>query len=133
MENQALNLQKLFKVSAVLIVFLVFFSIPVIIGYRMEEKARDMRIKMDMGQLKNWAEVYRLTNKSYEGFENDPDLARFFEDIEAMGGEVNIFIGENNDSYCAEVFFRKCSYCIDNSGYMTEDNGVCSSETPRCD
>lgn len=133
MESQALNLQKFFKALSVLVVFLVFLSIPIIIGFRLDQQARDMRIKMDMGQLKNWAEVYRLTNKSYEGFENDPDLARFFDDIESMGGEVDIFIGENNDSYCARVFFRKCSYCIDNSGYMTEDSGVCSSETPHCD
>lgn len=133
MESQALNLQKLFKALAVLVVFLVFLSIPIIVGFRLEQQARDMRIKMDMGQLKNWAEVYRLTNKSYEGFENDPDLARFFDDIESMGGEVEIFIGENNDSYCARVFFSNSSFCIDDSGYITEDNGVCSSETSHCD
>lgn len=132
MEAKALNVKRFFRASAALIVFLISFSIPVIIAFNVRERAMDMRIKMDMGQLKNWAEVYRLTNKSYKGFENDPDLYRFFEDIKSMNGEARIFIGKNHDSYCSTVFFKKGSFCIDDSGYTGRDNGICSFENTRC-
>lgn len=133
MESQPLNLKRLFKALAVLIVFLISFSIPVVVAFNLEETAKDMRIKMDMGQLKNWAEVYRLENKSYEGFEKDPDLYRFFEDIGEMDGEVKIFINQNHESYCSRVFFKRGSFCIDNNGYFGEDKGICSSEYTKCD
>ena len=132
MESRVLNCQRFFKALALLIVFLVFFSIPVMVAFNIEEDARNIRIRMDMNQLKNWAEVYRLTNKSYQGFENDPDLSRVFEDIKSMKGEVNIFVSENNDSYCSRVFFRKGSFCIDDSGYTGKDDGNCSSTFAKC-
>ena len=133
MESQALNLKRFFKALAVLIVFLISFSIPVVIAFNLEEQAKEMRIKMDMGQLKNWAEVYNLTNKSYEGFEKDPDLYRFFEDIELMDGEAKIFINQNYESYCSRVFFKRGSFCIDDTGHLGKDEGICSSEHTRCD
>jgi len=132
MESRVLNLQRFFKALALLIVFLVFFSIPVMVALSIEEDARNTRIRMDMNQLKNWAEVYRLTNKSYEGFENDLDLFRVFEDVKSMGGEIKIFVNENDDSYCSRVFFRKGSFCIDDSGYTGKDYGNCSSVFTKC-
>ena len=133
MESRALNLKRFFKALALLIVFLISFSIPVVIAFNLEEQAKNMRIKMDMGQLKNWAEVYHLTNKSYEGFEKDPNLYRFFEDIEAMDGEAEIFINQNYESYCSRVFFKRGSFCIDDAGYFGKDEGICSSGYTKCD
>jgi len=133
MESRVLNFQRFFKALAVLIVFLISFSIPVCISFRVQEQAKNVRIKMDMGQLRNWAEVYRLTNKSYKGLETSPDLYRVFEDIKLMDGDAKVFVGNNYNSYCTRVSFKKGSFCIDDSGYIGKDNGICSSDTTKCD
>ena len=133
MEAEARNIQKIFKAIAALFVFLISFSIPILICRSVEEDARNARIRMDMGQIRNWAEVYELENKTYEGLENDRELKRSFEDIGSMGGAVSVFVGEQHDSYCARVFFRKGSFCVDSSGYAGKDKGNCSSSRARCD
>lgn len=133
MEIEAANIQKIFKALAALFVFLVSFSIPIFFCMKVEGEARNMRIRMDMGQIRNWAEVYKMENKNYKEFGSDPDLDRAFEDIRSMGGDVSIFVGKDDNSYCARVFFDKGSFCVDNSGYMGRDSGKCSSEKTRCD
>lgn len=133
MEVEARNIQKIFKALAALFVFLISFSIPVLICMNVEEDARNARIRMDMGQIRNWAEVYKLNNKTYEGLGDDPDLKRSFEDIGSMGGTVSVFVGEQHGSYCARVFFRKGSFCVDSSGYAGKDKGICSPATANCD
>lgn len=132
MESEALNVKKTFKALAALIVFLISFSIPVLTSLAIQERARSMRIRMDMGQIRNWAEVYKLKNRTYKGLEKDASLKGAFENIESMDGEVVIFIGKKYDSYCAKVVFKKDSFCVDDSGYLGKDKGVCSSESASC-
>lgn len=133
MESEVLNIKRFFKASAVLIVFLISFSIPVVIAFNLEEQAKNTRIKMDMGQLMNWAQVYEVQNKSFKGFEVDPNLSQFFKDIESMNGKVNIFVSQDYKEYCSKVFFKKGSFCIDSFGYSGKDKGVCSIENTKCD
>jgi hypothetical protein len=95
-----------------------------------QEQAKNMRIKMDMGQIRNWAEVYKLENKTYWGFEKDVDLERALADIKAMEGNAEIFVKGN--SYCVKVFFKKGSFCVDSSGYIGKDNGICSDKVVNC-
>lgn len=131
--GKALNAERAFKALAALIVFLISFSIPVFISLYVMEDARDTRIKMDMNSLKNWAQVYRMEEGSYGGFEANPELNVFFEDIKSMNGEAKIFVGEDYESYCVRVIFRKGSLCVDNSGYIGKDKGICSPSVTKCD
>jgi len=133
MEIEAANLQKIFKALAAFFVFLISFSIPVLFCINVEREARNTRIRMDMGQIRNWAEVYELKNKTYEGFENDSELARAMEDIRSMGGEASVFVAEDHGSYCVKVIFKEGSFCIDSRGYIGKDAGRCSSIETRCD
>lgn len=133
METESENIKKIFKALAALFVFLASFSVPVLICRSVEEDARNARIRMDMGQIRNWAEVYELKNKTYEGLGDNPELKRSFNDIGSMGGSVSVFVGEQHDSYCARVFFRKGSFCVDSSGYAGKDRGICSSAMTNCD
>jgi hypothetical protein len=132
METHSSNLQGLLKIIAVLAVFLVFFSIPVLLFWQTQEQAKNIRITMDMKQLKNWSEVYRIENKNYKGFEKNPDLNRFFEDIKSMEGEARIFVSNDYNAYCARVLFKKGSFCVDNLGYSGKDNGICSPGATKC-
>lgn len=132
MTEWLLSNKRFLKGLAVLIVFLISFSIPVIISFVIQEDAKNMRIKLDMGQLRNWAEVYRLENKNYKGFEIDPDIERAIKDIKDMSGSVHIFVGKKYDSYCVKAVFRKGSFCVDDSGYVGKDGGVCSPHVTKC-
>jgi len=124
--------EKFFRRLAVLVVFLVSFSIPILISIIIQEDARNVRIKMDMGQMRDWAEVYSIENNDYKGLGTDPDIERFLGDIKDMKGNVNIFVGKNYNSYCAIVSFKKGSFCVDASGYIGRDRGICSPHVTRC-
>ena len=131
--DKALNSKTLSNAFAVLIVFLVSFSIPVFVCLFVMEDAKNARIKMDVGSLKNWAQVYQMEDGNYKGLETNGKLKMFFEDIKSMDGEAKVFVGKDYKSYCARVIFKKGSLCIDNSGYLGKDKGVCSSSITKCD
>ncbi|MFA5714503.1 MAG: hypothetical protein WC998_02020 [Candidatus Paceibacterota bacterium] len=132
MQSRSLNIGRFFKASAVLVVFTISISIPLGISFSVQESARNVRIMMDMRQIRDWAEVHQLGNKNYKGFEDNSELKRVFKDIEDMGGKAYIFVAGNYNSYCIKVDFKKGSRCIDNSGYIGKDNRVCSSYITRC-
>jgi hypothetical protein len=132
MQIKSLNIGRLFKALAVLVVFTISISIPLGISFSMQESAKNVRIIMGMGQIRNWAEVHRLDNKNYKGFEDNPELKRALKDIEDMGGKAYVFVAGNYNSYCIKVYFKKGSSCVDDSGYIGKDNGVCSSRIARC-
>ncbi len=127
------NIERVFRASAILVVFLISFSIPVGISFAVQEDARNMRIKMDMEQLRNWGEVYHLENKSYRGMENDDNIKKVFADIKEMKGATSIFVGKDHNSYCVKAIFRKGSWCVDNTGHAGKDDGVCSQYVTKCD
>ena len=131
--GKSFNIEKIFNTLAVLVVFLVSFLIPVFVSLFIMEDARNARIKMDMSSLKNWAQVYQMEEGDYRGLEMSRELNVFFEDIKSMKGEVKVFVGQNYESYCTRVIFKKGSLCVDNSGQMGKDKGICSSSVTRCD
>jgi hypothetical protein len=105
------------------------------LSYKTQEKAKEMRVKMDMGQLKNWAVVYEINNGNYLGFEKDSNVTRVFEDIKSMGGVVHIIVSKDSKRYCCQTKFTKKelgTWCVDSSGYVGKDGG-CSINNITCE
>jgi len=129
------KIKKFFKALAVLVVFFSSLSVPLYISYKTQENARQMRVKMDMSQLKNWAEIYEVNNGNYLGLENDSNVLRSFEDIELMGGYTHIVVSSDSIKYCCQTRFAKKAlgtWCVDSSGYMGKDGG-CDINNISCE
>jgi hypothetical protein len=133
--GQSEKIKKFFKALAVLVVFFSSFSVPMYLSYKAQEKAKEVRVKMDMSQLKNWAMVYELENSNYAGFENNSEIKRVFNDIESMNGTAYIFISDDFKKYCYQTNFsnkKLGTWCVDYSGYVGK-KGNCKQNNISCE
>jgi hypothetical protein len=131
MDIKAKNCEMLFKVMAALAVFAVCFFTPILASRIVTKAARNSVILTDMGNLKNWAEIYELKNGTYAGLGEDADIRRMISDIKAQGG--NCVLSENSKDYCARTVFKEIKerdWCIDSAGYSGK--GLCSAGTFNC-
>lgn len=128
------KVKKFFKALAVLVVFLVSLSLPLYFSMRTQGKAKEIVVKMDMDQLKNWAEVYKIQNGSYTGLEDDSEIEKVFENIKSMGGNPRMIINRNSSKYCCQTEFIKKdlgTWCVDYSGYVGKDSN-CNLNNISC-
>jgi len=134
MLEQSQIIKKFFKILAVLIVFVSSLSVPMYLSYKTESDARKMRVRMDMGQLKNWAILYSIEHGDYAGIEDEPEIKRVFTDIKAMGGYAFIFASKDNKKYCCQTNFLNKelgSWCVDHTGSVG-GNGKCDINNVQC-
>ena len=132
--GQVEKIKKLFKVLAVLVVFFSSLSLPIYIAHKTEMRAKEMRVKMDMGQLKNWTTIYLINNNSYKGLDKDSEINRVFNDIEAMGGNVDIWVSKDTRRYCCQANFSNKefeSWCVDYTGNVRNDK-KCDLNNIQC-
>ncbi|MCK9445884.1 hypothetical protein M0Q50_03230 [bacterium] len=132
--GQVEKIKRLFRALAVLVVFISSFSVPVYVSYKTQTMAKEMRVRMDMGQLKNWAIIYKLEHNDYDGFKNDPEITRVFNDIKLMGGEAYIFVSNDAKKYCCQTNFIDKSFgswCVDYTGNVGS-NGKCGKNNIQC-
>jgi hypothetical protein len=118
-----------------LVVFAISLSLPLYVSYKTQQNAKVMRVKMDMNQLRNWAEVYKVENESYTGLGDNKEIKRVFEDIKSMDGTALIFVSDDGTKFCCRTDFsnRKLgNWCVDDSGYIG-DNGKCNTDYFQCD
>ena len=128
------KIRRFFKALAVLAVFAASLSVPIYVSYKTQIRAQEIRIKMDMGQLKNWATVYELEHDDYNGLDRDSEITRVFEDIKSMGGDAHIFISKDAKKYCCQTKFSNKSldsWCVDYTGNIGGD-GKCEEGNVRC-
>jgi fructose-1,6-bisphosphatase len=128
------KIKKFFKALAVLVVFFSSLSVPIFISYKTQMKAQEIRIKMDMGQIKNWATIYQLNNNNYYGLDRDSEINRVFEDIKLMDGDAHLFISKDFRKYCCQTNFldkKLGKWCVDYSGNIGI-NGECDKVNTRC-
>lgn len=129
------KIKKLFIGLAVLIIFCSSLAMPLYLSYKAQEKAKEMRVKMDMSQVSNWAQVYKINNQDYFGFDQDIELQRVFKDIASMDGTANIFISKDSKKYCCQVQFENKNlgtWCVDDSGHAGA-NGQCEKNNIKCE
>lgn len=129
-EGDSEKLKKYLKILALFVVFFACFSIPFYCCYLTQENAKVAVVKMNAGQIRNWAQIYHLNNKSYLGLQDDYEIGRVLSGVREMNGEATIFA--DNDSYCAVLSFKRASFCVDNMGFVGEDDGACSQQSIKC-
>lgn len=125
--------KKIFKVSAVLIVFIVSFSLPIIIINRIHDDAKSLRIKTGINQTRLWAEVHRLQEGNFKELEEREEIKMVIADIKNYDGEMKIFVSSDCKKYCIEsglINKIEDNWCSDDSGFIGK--GFCSKESTRC-
>ncbi len=115
MDYRARNIEMLFRGLAVLVVFGISCSIPLVVSKMVLGAANDAVIRIDMNDLRNWAKVYELNNGNYVGLKDSRDIKRTEDNIKLQGS--NLFLFENATDYCAKSKLRNGFWCIDDSGY----------------
>jgi len=124
--------KKIFKVFAVLIVFIVSFSIPVFIFNDIKNKAESLRIKTEINQAKLWAEVYGLEKGTYKGLEKDEEINKIMLYIKYLGASSEILIKDDDKGYCINGGLKnKENWCVDYTGFVGE--GICLKDSAECD
>ena len=132
--GQVEKIKKLFKVLAVLIVFFTSLSVPIYIAHKTEMRAKEMRVRMDMGQLKNLATIYLINNNSYKGLDKDSEINKVFSDIELMGGNADIWVSKDTKRYCCQASFldeKLGLWCVDYAGNV-RSNEKCDLNNIQC-
>jgi hypothetical protein len=122
--------------AAMLAVFGVSLAIPIIIYGCLREATNNLLIKQNLEVIKNWAAIERFKKGSYEGLESSADIKNNAEEIKKIGGEIEVYVSKDNESYCAKSHFgvieKNKAWCIDSTGYSGKDSKSCSKETTHC-
>ncbi|MDD4074410.1 MAG: prepilin-type N-terminal cleavage/methylation domain-containing protein, partial [Candidatus Pacebacteria bacterium] len=100
-----------------------------------EERAKDSRIKSEMSQIRNIADIYKINNGfSYEELETNQEVSSLLSSITSQGGtaESNISISNDGSQYCIFTNLNSTNdlWCVDNTGYS--GLGGCEEETYTC-
>lgn len=116
------------------VVFLFFFSIPVLTINQIKKVDNENKVKNDFKQIEAWAQIYKIQNGTFEGFENDIEIRMIKIDLIATTGEeMQMFFDDNYNSFCVKARTNKDNvYCIDDSGYMGKDASGCYQGSGRC-
>jgi len=131
-DSRVIIYKKIFKVAAVLIVFIVSFSIPIFIVNNIKDNAKSLMIKTEINQVKLWAEVYGLQNGTYEGMENNQEINKIMLYIKYLGANSEILIKDDNKGYCINGGLKnKENWCVDYTGFVGE--GICLKDSAKCD
>jgi len=129
-------MQEIFSPAKLIIfgvVFLFFFSIPVLTIMQMQKIDNEKKIKYDLRQLESWAEVYKLKNGSLKGFSDDIEIKMLKIDLTAISGNpVEINSDDDFQKYCIKTKKSDKEFCIDDTGYLGEDGSACAQSIGRC-
>jgi hypothetical protein len=123
------------KILASLSVFFIFFFIPVLFFKNMEMKVQNMQVKENLNQLKIWAEVYRLRNKSYKGMENNYEVSTIIKTLNYMGKDCKLVLDYNVYCVKAKKTDEKTKmWCVDSTGYAGQKINNCDYDKQiRCE
>jgi hypothetical protein len=114
------------KILACFSVFFIFFFIPILFFRSMELKVENMQVKENLNQVKMWAEVYKIKNKTFKGIEDDYEISMIVRTLSYMGKDCKLI--SNNNAFCvkAKVTDQKTKmWCVDNTGYAGPETNNC--------
>ena len=124
------NIEVIFEGFVVLIVFGISFFTPLVISRMALGVAMDAVIRIELNNIRNWGEIYKLKNGNYGGLNNDKEIKRIGADIKIQGGRLSLF--ENKTNYCAKSKLRNGFWCVDDSGYGGSGYSNCADKHYRC-
>lgn len=140
-QRQDLNQKKSNKSLIMIIVVILFFFMVVPAGIiaamtltglnSARNKADDARIKSDISQMRNAAEIYyEKNNYSYIGLANDPSIGPLATDIKEYGSELKIQ-GLSTSTYVAyaQLVASRGIWCSDYTGFSGEVTSVSPTQT----
>lgn len=120
------------RAAALTVVFVVFFTIPIVIFNNLKESANNLLIQKDLETIRNWAEIQKIKKGNYSGLANDIEIIRKKIDIKVLGGELELYINLKKNNYCAKSKFsgskKKQTWCVDSTGYSGPTLNGCTSE-----
>ncbi|MFA6251837.1 MAG: hypothetical protein WCX74_00300 [Candidatus Paceibacterota bacterium] len=129
-------MQEIFSPAKLIIfgvVFLFFFSIPILTIMQMQKIDNEKKMKYDLRQLESWAEVYKLKNGNLKGFNDDIEIKMIKIDLTAISGNpVEINFDNDFQKYCIKAKKSDKTLCVDDTGYLGEDGSVCTQGVGRC-
>lgn len=120
------------RAVALTVVFVVFFTIPIVVFNNLKESANNVLIQRDLETIRNWAEIDKIKKGNYSGLANDIEIIRKKIDIKSLGGELELHINLKKNNYCAKSKFsgskKKQYWCVDSTGYSGPVLNGCTSE-----
>ncbi len=116
------------------LVFLFFFSIPVLTINQFQKVDNENKIKNILKQIETWGQIYKIRNGSFQGFENDVEIRMLKIDLIATtGGDMNIFFSKDYNHFCIKAVSNKSNtYCIDTSGVLVREPKGCFEGSGKC-
>jgi hypothetical protein len=116
------------------LVFLFFFSIPVLTVTQIQKVDNENKVKYDLRQIEAWAQVYKMKSGTFQDFENDVEIRMLKIDIAAMTGKnIEMHFSEGYQNFCVKANTNKNNtYCVDDSGYLGKENEGCVDGIGSC-
>lgn len=116
------------------VVFLFFFSIPVLTVYQYQKIDNENRVKNILKQIETWGQIYKIKNGTFQGFENDIEIRTLKIDLIATTGkEMEMYFGLGFDSFCVKASTNKNNvFCIDDSGKLSKESSGCYEGSGKC-
>ncbi|MCK9393180.1 MAG: hypothetical protein WCX30_00620 [Candidatus Paceibacterota bacterium] len=100
---------------------------------QIQKTDNEKKIKYDLRQLESWAQVYKMKNSDFKGFDEDMEIKMIKIDlVAATGNPVEINFDDNYEIYCIKAIKDKKTYCIDDTGDLVEDGTGCKPGTGTC-
>ncbi len=111
---------KMVRFLLIVFIFLVFYSIPLLIFKDMQKKIINLEIKEDLNQLSMWAQFYNNKYRTYQGIENNEEVKKLVDRLNSLQADCQLVISERGDRFCAKtkVFDKKIkNWCVDSFKY----------------
>ncbi|MFA5232144.1 MAG: hypothetical protein WC410_00455 [Candidatus Paceibacterota bacterium] len=112
--------EKLARYLVFVSIFLVFFSIPLIIFKNLQKTLVNLEIREDLEQLAMWAEFYKDQYGTYKGMEKELEIDKLVKTLNYLDAECLLIIGSKGNKFCARarVFDKEIkNWCVDSAKY----------------
>lgn len=112
--------EKLARYLVFVSIFLVFFSIPLIIFKNLQKTLVNLEIREDLEQLAMWAEFYKDKYGTYKGMEKELEIDKLVKTLDYLDAECLLIIESKGNKFCARarVFDKETSnWCVDSTKY----------------
>ncbi|MDD5569139.1 MAG: hypothetical protein PHG23_01875 [Candidatus Pacebacteria bacterium] len=116
------------KSLAVILVFGVSMSIPVVVYDILKKSADNLMIKRDLDQIKTWGQIYKIKNGSYKGVNTYIEVIKKKIDIDTLGGKTEVYVSPDSINFCAKskLLNSRKNWCVDSTGYVGENANACN-------